>query len=98
MITLKVLTNETELSDGLSLNQARVYVFRNGGSVSYVPLEPNPLGHKARLVVANVVDGVIEIDKPTYSYRKKCVERFFVHNSELSTIQKMIETQPLRKK
>lgn len=62
MITLKVLTNETELSDGLTLQQARVYVFRNGGSVSYVPLEPNPLGHKARLVVANVVDGVIEID------------------------------------
>lgn len=62
MLTVKVLTNETELSDGLSLNQARVYVFRNGGSVSYVPLEPNPLGHKARLVVANVVDGVIEID------------------------------------
>lgn len=62
MITLKVLTSETELSDGLTIEQARVYVFRNGGSVSYVPLEPNPLGHKARLVVANVVDGCIEID------------------------------------
>lgn len=62
MLTVKVLTNETELSDGLTLEQARVYVFRNGGSVSYVPLETNPLGHKARLVVANVVDGVIEID------------------------------------
>lgn len=62
MITLKVLTNETELSDGLTLEQARVYVFRNGGSVSYVPLEPNPLGHKARLAVVNATDKVIEIE------------------------------------
>lgn len=62
MLTVKVLTNETELSDGLSLEQPRLFVFANGGSVSYVPLEPNPLNHKARLIVSNVVDGVIEID------------------------------------
>ncbi len=66
MITLKVLTNETELSDGLSLNQARVYVFGNGGSVSYVPLEPNPLGHKARLIVVN---GTNDIDIENYPRR-----------------------------
>ena len=62
MLQIRELTNETELSDGLSLMQARLFVFKNGGSVSYVPLEPNPLNHKARLIVSNVVDGVIEID------------------------------------
>ena len=62
MITLKVLTSETELSDGLTLRQPRVYVYNNGWSVSYVPLDPNPLGHKARLVCVNTDDGVIEID------------------------------------
>jgi dUTPase len=62
MITLKVLTRDTELSDGLSLRQARVYVYSNGFSVSYVPLDPNPLGHKARLVIVNADTGTIEID------------------------------------
>lgn len=60
MLQIRELTNETELSDGLSLMEARLTVF-GGGSVAYVPLEPNPLGHKARLIVSNVVDGVIEI-------------------------------------
>lgn len=62
MITLKILSTNTELSDGLTLRQPRVYVYNNGFSVSYVPLDPNPLGHKARLVIVNADTGTIEID------------------------------------
>lgn len=61
MLQIRELTNETELSDGLTLMEARLTVF-GGGSVAYVPLEPNPLGHKARVIVSNVVDGVIEVE------------------------------------
>lgn len=64
MLQVKQLTDETELSDGLTLMQSRLTVFK-GGSVAYVPLEPNPLGHKARVIVSNVVDGVIEIENYT---------------------------------
>jgi hypothetical protein len=62
MISLKVLTSETELSDGLSLNMARVFVFANGNTAAYVPLEPNPLGHKARLVFTDIYNKTVEID------------------------------------
>jgi hypothetical protein len=62
VLTVKVLTNETELSDGLTLMQPRLYVFRSGNTLSYVPLEPNPLGYKARLVFTDWGTETVEID------------------------------------
>lgn len=62
MLQIRELTNDTELSDGLSLNIARVFVFANGNTAAYVPLEPNPLGHKARLVFTDIYNKTVEID------------------------------------
>lgn len=62
MLQIKELTNETELSDGLSLMQARLFVFKSGNTLSYVPLEPNPLGFKARLVFTDWATETVEID------------------------------------
>lgn len=64
MFYLDVIDEETELIDGLTLSEPRLYVWANGGSVAYVPLEPNPLGHKARVIITNA-DGQIEIENYT---------------------------------
>jgi hypothetical protein len=64
MIYLDVVSEHTELIDGLTLAEPRLYVWTNGGSVAYVPLEPNPLGHKARVIITNA-DGQIEIENYT---------------------------------
>lgn len=62
MLQVKELTNNTELSDGLTLDMARVYVFASGNTAAYVPLEPNPLGFKARLVFTDIYNKTVEID------------------------------------
>lgn len=64
MFYLDVIDDTTELVDGLTLSEPRLYVWANGGSVAYVPLEPNPLGYKARVIIMNA-DGQIEIENYT---------------------------------
>lgn len=65
MIYLDVITKDTELSDGLTLAQPRIFVWPNGGSVAYVPLDPNPLGHKARVVLTDFDSGTVDIENYT---------------------------------
>lgn len=64
MFYLDVIDDTTELVDGLTLSEPRLYVWANGGSVAYVPLDPNPLGHKARVIITNA-DKTIEIENYT---------------------------------
>ena len=65
MFYLDVVSENTELSDGLTLAQPRLYVWPNGGSVAYVPLDPNPLGYKARVVVTDFDSGTVDIENYT---------------------------------
>lgn len=60
--TEQALHYSRELSDGYSIYCSRLHVWpNNAGSVSYIPLEPNPLGHKARLTITDNEEGTIEI-------------------------------------
>lgn len=51
-----------ELSDGYTIYDNRMHLWPNGaGSITYISLEPNPLGYKARLTIVNAADDEIEI-------------------------------------
>lgn len=51
-----------ELSDGYSIYGNRLHVWPNGaGSITYISLDPNPLGHKARLTIVDAELDTIEI-------------------------------------
>lgn len=79
MFYLDVVDEETELIDGLTLSEPRLYVWANGGSVAYVPLEPNPLGYKARVIITNT-DGQIEIEN--YTRRSVALYEYADHTDE----------------
>ena len=79
MFYLDVIDDHTELADGLTLSEPRLYVWANGGSVAYVPLEPNPLGHKARVIITNA-DKEIEIEN--YTRRSVALYDYADHTDE----------------
>ena len=79
MIYLDVITQQTVLSDGLTLADARLYVWPNGGSVAYVPLEPNPLGHKARVIIVN---GDKDVDIENYTRRSVALYEYADYTDE----------------
>lgn len=60
--TEQALYYSRELSDGYSIYCNRLHLWPNGaGSITYVSLEPNPLGYKARLTIVDAEEDTIEI-------------------------------------